>query len=80
MTPAAAQASSNIVRCSLAALTVSFLQDMVDMMGIGWTFTFMAGLCLIAVVLFYIDYKLGTVWRQKSKASGPSDSGLTSAA
>ena len=42
-TPAAAQASSNIVRCTLAAVAIAFLQDMIDVMGIGWTFTFMGG-------------------------------------
>src|ERR1700712_3788201 len=49
--PAAAQASSNIVRCTLAAIAVSFLQDMIDAMGIGWTFTLMGGLCLVAIGL-----------------------------
>ena len=70
-TPAAAQASSNIVRCALAAIAVSFLQDMLDAMGIGWTFTFMGGLCLVAVGLFFVDYHRGTSWRQKSIASLP---------
>ncbi|KAH8802636.1 multidrug resistance protein [Xylogone sp. PMI_703] len=67
--PAAAQASSNIVRCTLAAITVSFLQQMIDALGIGWTFTFMAGLCLFAVFLFAVDYHRGTSWRQKSLGS-----------
>ncbi len=68
-TPAAAQASSNIVRCALAAIAVSFLQDMIDALGIGWTFTLMGGLCVIAVGLFLIDYHTGTSWRQRSIAS-----------
>ena len=68
-TPAAAQASSNVVRCALAAIAVAFLQDMIDAMGIGWTFTFLGGLCLVAVGLFYVDYHKGTVWRQKSNSS-----------
>lgn len=67
-TPAAAQAASNIVRCTLAAIAISFLQDMIDAMGIGWTFTFMGGLCLVALGLFYVDYDKGTSWRQKSIA------------
>ena len=68
-TPAAAQASSNIVRCALAVITVSFLQNMIDVMGIGWTFTFMGGLCVVAGGLFLVDYHKGTLWRQKSIAS-----------
>jgi hypothetical protein len=67
--PAAAQASSNIVRCTLAAIAVAFLQDMIDAMGIGWTFTFMAGLSLVAAFLFLVDYHRGTSWRQASLAS-----------
>ena len=63
--PAAAQASSNIVRCTLAAVTVSFLQNMIDSFGIGWTFTLMSGLCLLALGLFFIDYHKGTAWRQQ---------------
>lgn len=64
--PAAAQASSNIVRCTLAAIAVSLLQNMIDAMGIGWTFTLLGGLCLVATMLFFIDYHKGTSWRQKS--------------
>lgn len=63
--PAAAQASSNIVRCALAAIAVSFLQDLVDAIGIGWTFTFMGGLCVVALGLFIVDYRWGTSWRQR---------------
>lgn len=71
-TPAAAQASSNIVRCALAAIAVSFLQDLVDALGIGWSFTFMGGMCLVAVGLFFVDYHKGTSWRQKSMAPSSS--------
>lgn len=68
-TPAAAQASSNIVRCGLAAIVVSFLQKIVDKLGIGWTFTIMSGLCFLALGLFGLDYRNGTAWRQKSIVS-----------
>ncbi|KAK8136422.1 hypothetical protein PG984_004362 [Apiospora sp. TS-2023a] len=51
-TPAAAQASSNIVRCTLASIVIAFMQDMLDALGIGWTFTFLGG--------------MGTSWRQEN--------------
>ncbi|KAL8801181.1 MAG: hypothetical protein Q9182_004629 [Xanthomendoza sp. 2 TL-2023] len=54
-TPAAAQASSNI--------------QIVNTLGIGWTFTLMSGLCLMALGLFVLDYRKGTAWRQKSMVS-----------
>lgn len=66
-TPVVAQASSNVVRCSLAAVTVSFLQHMLDAMGVGGTFTFMGGLCVVAQCLFVLDYYKGTAWRQKAQ-------------
>ncbi|KEY74435.1 hypothetical protein S7711_04473 [Stachybotrys chartarum IBT 7711] len=69
--PAAAQASSNLVRCSMAAITMAFLQDLLVAIGIGWTFTFMAGLCLLAMALFLVDYQWGAAWRQQRL--GPTD-------
>ncbi|KAL4923586.1 major facilitator superfamily domain-containing protein [Aspergillus undulatus] len=63
--PAAAQAASNIIRGALSAIMISFLQNMIDKIGIGWTFTFQAGLCLMAAVLFLMDYRYGMQWRQK---------------
>ncbi|OQE43385.1 hypothetical protein PENCOP_c003G04449 [Penicillium coprophilum] len=68
--PAAAQASSNIVRGAMAAIAVSFLQDMIDKLGIGWTFTFMGGLSLLASALFWIDYEKGAGWRQMDANDG----------
>ena len=59
----------NTICCALAAIVASFLQDMVDAMGIGWTFAFISGLCLVALGLFFVDYHGGTSWRQRSIAS-----------
>ncbi|KAL4917356.1 major facilitator superfamily domain-containing protein [Aspergillus aurantiobrunneus] len=64
--PAAAQAASNILRGTLSAIMISFLQNMIDKIDIGWTFTFQAGLCLVATGLFVVDYQNGMQWRQKS--------------
>ncbi|KAK6856153.1 hypothetical protein PG995_008304 [Apiospora arundinis] len=69
--PAAAQASSNIVRCTLAAIVVAFLEEMLKAMGIGWTFIFLGGMCVVATGLLLLDYHSGTSWRQESlKGSG----------
>lgn len=40
--PSTAAASSNITRCALSAAAVSILQPLVEAMGIGWFFTFLA--------------------------------------
>lgn len=66
-TPAAAQASSNIVRCGLAAIVVAFLQRLLVVLGIGWTFTLMGGWCILIMALFLVDYRKGMKWRQQSK-------------
>ncbi|KUJ17405.1 multidrug resistance protein [Mollisia scopiformis] len=61
--PAAAQASSNFVRCTLAAIAVAFLQDIIDRIGVGPTFTFFGCLCSLSGVLFVIERKWGMKWR-----------------
>lgn len=68
-TPAAAQASSNVVRCTLAAITVAFLGDMLRAMGIGWILAFLGAMCIFAPGLLLLDYHSGTAWRQKSLKS-----------
>ncbi|KAI0814580.1 chloramphenicol resistance protein [Xylaria sp. FL0064] len=67
--PSAAQASSNIVRCTFGAIIVAFLQDCIKSLGIGGTFTLMGGLCVLATLLFVIDFTKGTTWRQKRRTS-----------
>ncbi|KAJ4164824.1 hypothetical protein LMH87_006480 [Akanthomyces muscarius] len=62
--PAAAQAASNIIRCAFAAIMVSFLDRMIHTFRIGWTFSFMGGLCILVVALFAVDFHFGARWRQ----------------
>ncbi|KAL4901338.1 major facilitator superfamily domain-containing protein [Aspergillus multicolor] len=63
--PAAAQASSDMIRCALAAIAISFLQNIIDALGIGWAFTLMGGLCLLATGMFVVNCSKGMAWRQK---------------
>ena len=67
--PAAAQASSNIIRCGLAAIVVAFLQKILLRLGVGWTFTIMSALCLGSLILFAVDYTWGFEWRQRAPAT-----------
>jgi hypothetical protein len=64
--PSAATASTSLVRCAMAAIAMAFLEDLIKAVGIGWTFTFMGGLCLICLGLFALDYHKGMSWRQKA--------------
>lgn len=43
----------NFIRCILAAIGIGVLQNMVDAMGEGGTYTLMAGFCLIAEAALY---------------------------
>lgn len=43
----------NFIRCILAAIGIGVLQNMVNAMGEGGTYTLMAGFCLVAEVVLY---------------------------
>ncbi|KAI9847100.1 MAG: hypothetical protein M1837_003218 [Sclerophora amabilis] len=61
--PATAQASSNIVRCALAAVAVAVLQDIIDAINVGWTFTLLGSLCSVSALLYLIDRQHGMRFR-----------------
>lgn len=62
-TPATAQASSNIIRCALAAVAVAVFQDVIDAIGEGWTFTLLGALCSVSAALYWVDREKGMAWR-----------------
>ncbi|KAI4204904.1 MAG: hypothetical protein LQ350_000755 [Teloschistes chrysophthalmus] len=61
--PALAQAASNIVRCALSAAGLAALQQMIEHMGPGWTFTVFAGLCLLIAPMILAEVCWGFAWR-----------------
>ena len=61
--PATAQASSNIVRCTLAATAVAVLQKMIEVINVGWAFTLLGTLCSLSAMLYLIDRQYGMSWR-----------------
>ncbi|KAL4988373.1 MFS general substrate transporter [Aspergillus falconensis] len=63
--PATAQAANNIVRCSLAGAGLAFLQDALDAMGPGWTFTLFGGLCLGCLGAAFLEWGFGRRWRRR---------------
>lgn len=63
--PATAQASSNIVRCTLSAAGLAALQELIARIGPGWTFTVFATLCLTTVPMILAEIRWGRQWRQK---------------
>ncbi|KAI9369765.1 major facilitator superfamily domain-containing protein [Aspergillus egyptiacus] len=63
--PATAQAANNVVRCSLAGAGLAFLQDALDVMGPGWTFTLFGGLCLGCLGVAFLEWRFGRGWRRR---------------
>lgn len=66
--PSAANASTSLVRYAFAAIVVAFLEDMFHSIGIGWTFTLVAGFIVVAVALLALEYCQGLAWRQVATA------------
>ena len=64
MKPATAQASSNVVRCALSASGLAVLELMITHIGVGWTFTIFAGICLATAPMILAEVQWGLRWRQ----------------
>jgi hypothetical protein len=58
-----------MVRCILAAISVAFLQDIIDRIGVGWTFTWLGSLCSLSGILFIVERHEGMKWRLARLAS-----------
>ena len=56
-----------MVRCSIAAIGVSVLQYLLDILGPGWTFSILGGLCMATVPLLLSVRLWGMQWRTISK-------------
>lgn len=68
-TPATAQASSNIIRCALAAIAVAVLDDVIKQIGIGWTFTMLGFGVVGSGILYWVERQWGMGWRTGKKGS-----------
>lgn len=67
--PATAQASSNIIRCTLGAIAVAVLEDVIGRVGIGWTFVLLGIGVLGSGVLYWVDRRGGMKWRTAKESS-----------
>ena len=66
--PATAQAASNIVRCTFAAIGSAVEQLLIDNIGIGWLFVVLAALCIACLPLLFVEKRRGMEWRRKRMA------------
>ena len=64
--PAAANASTSIIRCTVSAILIAFLDNIFDAVGTGFAFMIIGSFCIAVLVLFVIEYHKGMGWRQNS--------------
>lgn len=62
--PATATAANNLVRCVMGAVGTAVIIQMVDGMGRGWCFTFVAGALFATSPLLWVEVKWGPGWRE----------------
>ncbi|RAL59640.1 hypothetical protein DID88_006499 [Monilinia fructigena] len=63
--PSTATAANNLVRCLLGAGGTGIITIMVDRMGRGWCFTFIALVCIVASPMLWVELKWGPIWREE---------------
>lgn len=62
--PSTATAANNLVRCFTGAAGTGIINIMIDNMGRGWCFTFLALVCIAAMPMLLIELKWGPIWRE----------------
>lgn len=64
LSPATATAANNLVRCSMGAGATAVIIYMIDAMGRGWAFTFVAGVVAAFSPILWVLEKWGPQWRE----------------
>ena len=65
--PATATAANNLVRCLLGAEGTAIIIQMIQGMGQGWCFTFIAAVAFFTSPLLFAELKWGPMWRGKRR-------------
>ena len=64
---AASTAANNLFRCLLGAGSTSVVVPMIGRMGVGWTYTFAAGVWVLFSPLLFVILFTGPRWRRERK-------------
>ncbi|KAL6298706.1 MFS general substrate transporter [Sparassis latifolia] len=64
----AVTACNNLVRCSMGAVLVSVISLILKAMGTGWTYVFLAGVCLFFAPMNLVSLYMGPKWRARRRA------------
>ena len=65
--PAIATAANNLVRCLLGAGGTAIVVPMINTMGRGWCFTFIAAVLTLASPMLWVEFKWGPSWRDERR-------------
>ncbi|CAL3964049.1 unnamed protein product [Diplocarpon coronariae] len=65
--PSTATAANNLVRCFVGAGGTGIINIMIDSMGRGWCFTFIALVCIAASPMLWVELKWGPIWREERR-------------
>ncbi|TVY71196.1 Itaconate transport protein [Lachnellula suecica] len=65
--PSTATAANNLVRCLVGAGGTGIINIMIDGMGRGWCFTFIALVCIATMPMLWVELKWGPVWREERR-------------
>lgn len=65
--PATATAANNLVRCLLGAGGTAVVAPMINTMGRGWCFTFIAAILTLASPMLWVEVKWGPSWREERR-------------
>ncbi|KAL4780075.1 major facilitator superfamily domain-containing protein [Aspergillus varians] len=68
MNASAATASNNFARCLLGAGATALIDPMLEAMGRGWCFTFIALVMLLTAPLLWVVIQFGPRWRKERQA------------
>lgn len=67
MSPSTATAANNLVRCFLGAGGTALILIMIEKMGRGWCFTFIALVVLACLPILWVLQKWGPGWREERR-------------
>ncbi|KAK6429013.1 hypothetical protein LTR95_014838 [Oleoguttula sp. CCFEE 5521] len=67
LSPATATSANNLVRCLMGAGATAVVIQMIEAMGVGWCFTFVAGVVAITTPTLWVLGKWGPGWREQRR-------------
>jgi len=67
LSPATATAANNLVRCLMGAAGTAVIIQMIDGMGRGWCFTFIAAIVFFTSPILWIVNRNGPRWREERR-------------